>query len=83
VGSTTLALEDSQAIAQYYGARQLLEHSLVSPEEELKQLSAVTLADVQRVAKRLILPGEARLAVIGPYKASEEERFRSLVQTIS
>lgn len=67
-GKMALSYEDSRSVAQYYGSKHLLLGEIESPEEALKKLKAVTLEEVAQVARELLQPGEARLAVIGPYK---------------
>lgn len=68
VGSTILHMEDSMSIAQFYAGRKLLRDEVISPEEEIERLKAVTFDDVQRVAKRLCGQDRLFFAVIGPYK---------------
>ncbi len=75
-GKTILGLEDSESVAQYYGMKQLLLGNLESPDEVLAKIRAVTLADVNRVAQRL-LTSHWRLAVIGPYQ--DANRFEQLL----
>lgn len=76
-GKMVLGLEDSESVAQYYGMKLLLNGEIETPEEVLAKLKAVTLEQVAAVAKRLIVPGELRFAVIGPYK--DESRFTALL----
>lgn len=77
-GKMVLGFEDSEAVAQYFGMRQLLSDKIETPEELLKKIKTVTLRQVQAVAKRLIKPGEMRLAIIGPYK--NRQVFEKLLQ---
>jgi predicted Zn-dependent peptidase len=70
-GTTVLGFEDSRSVAQYFGLRQVLLDTIESPDELLEKLRAVTLPEVEQVAKRLIKKGELRLAVIGPFKNKE------------
>lgn len=76
-GKLALSHEDSQTVAQYYGLRQLLRDEIKSPEEALAELRAVSLDDVQAVAEAVFLPGELRLALIGPFK--DKDRFARFV----
>ena len=76
-GSLVLSLEDSRSVAQFFGMKQLLSQEVKSPTEVLEAFEKVTLAEVQKVAKDLIVQGECRLAVIGPYKT--EDQFRPLL----
>lgn len=72
-GKTLLAMEDSENVAEYYAAQDRLEKKRETPQEVLKQLDAVTLADVRQVAEDLFLDSKLRLAVIGPQGGKEAE----------
>lgn len=76
-GSLVLSLEDSRSVAQYFGLKKLLADEILSPSEVLEKFTAVTLEEVASVAEEIIQPGNARLAVIGPYKS--EDRFSDLL----
>jgi predicted Zn-dependent peptidase len=79
-GKWALSLEDSDALAQFAGLRKILLDEVVSVQEVIDRIQAVTLADVARLAKRLILPGQARLALIGPYK--DKTKFEHLIKDL-
>ena len=74
MGKMVLGFEDSESLAQFFGMRLLLQGKTVSPEEMETKIKAVTLDQVQALAKQLILPDELRLAVIGPFKKLEVEQ---------
>lgn len=67
IGSLLLELEDSQSVAGWYGMRQLLEEETSSEEEVIKNIQAVTLQQVQEVARAIIKPKVMRFALIGPF----------------
>lgn len=71
-GKTLLSLESSNVVAQFFGLRQLLRGEYLSVEEVLEQIDKVTLADLQRVAAAVIVPQQARLAVIGDFAGAEK-----------
>lgn len=77
-GTMVLGLEDSRSVGQFFGLKQVLSDKISSPQEVLDKISKVTLAQVNKLAKDLIVPGEARLAVIGPYKSSK--KFAKLIK---
>jgi predicted Zn-dependent peptidase len=52
---------------------------VLSVDEVLQNVDAVTAADIQRVAQRLLKQEKLNLAVVGPYDANQEEHFRSLL----
>jgi predicted Zn-dependent peptidase len=72
-GKTLLAMEDSENVAEYYAAQDRLEGKRETPAEVLKQLDAVTLADVRDVTSDLFIDSTLRLAVIGPQAGKEAE----------
>jgi predicted Zn-dependent peptidase len=70
-GSLLLGLEDSGARMSRLGRGQLVHHEVLSIDEVVTRVEAVTLEDANRVAGRL-LAGERTLAVVGPF---EEDDF--------
>ena len=66
-GRMVLALEDSSAQAEWYGKQALLMKKIRTPLEEIKRLRAVTLKEVQAVAKEVFQNKFLRVAAIGPY----------------
>ncbi|MEO8581640.1 MAG: pitrilysin family protein [Patescibacteria group bacterium] len=78
IGHLILGMEDSESVAQAYGLRQLLDGEIVMLDETIKRVSAVTLEDVNRVAKSLIKPAEVRFTMIGPFKNSA--KFEKLLK---
>ena len=69
-GRVTLAMEDSSAQADWYGKRLLFHQPLETPEESLRHLKAVTVKDVQALAKKIFKENELRAAVISPLQRS-------------
>lgn len=67
-GRLILALEDSYGVAELYADGELLENKIRTPEEIIKGIEKVTVSDLARVAKKIFLPKNLNLAVIGPYK---------------
>jgi len=77
-GTMVLSLEDSRSVAQFFGLRQVLSNKTISPQEVLEKINNVTLSEVNKLAKELIIPGEVRLTVIGPYKS--DKKFANLIK---
>ena len=71
IGSLQLSLEDSRSVAQFYGMRQLLQRKIETPEEIIERLRRVTVEEVNKVARQLLLADQMRLAVIGSLKEGE------------
>jgi len=65
-GKTLLHLEDSSELAEWFARQELLEGRLVTPEEKLARIMAVTADDILAVAHEVVRPNRLSLAVIGP-----------------
>src|SRR5207253_10319022 len=72
-GRFVLQTESPQGIIMFGLRREVLEGRAVEPEEVLAALDAVTVEDVQRVARDLIAKKLLHLAVIGPF--DDDDRF--------
>lgn len=77
-GKFVLDLEDSESVAQYFGMKQLLLGEVETPEQLLERFMAVTLTDIEGVIQQVIVPEEARFAIIGPFK--DKTRFEKLLK---
>ncbi|MDO8582249.1 MAG: pitrilysin family protein [bacterium] len=77
-GHTTLALEETSAVVDWYAKQALFDQPLKTPEQKLKEVFAVTREQVQAVAHDLIDMRRANLAMIGPFK--DEEKFLKLLR---
>lgn len=67
-GRLILELEDSSALASWYAKQELLVRKILTPEEKLKKISAVTAFDIKRVAQDVIQNKRLCAAIIGPFK---------------
>lgn len=79
-GRLLLQMEDSFAVASWVGRQELLEERVLSVDEVLEAVDAVTAEDVQRVAQELFKEEKLNLAVVGPYENTQEEQFKSLLK---
>jgi len=77
-GSSILALENSSAIASWYGTQQLLIGKTKTPEQRICDIMKVTKEDVNRVAKNIFKTSKINLALIGPFK--DEKEFKKLLK---
>lgn len=80
-GRLLLQMEDSAAVASWLGGQELLEGKILTVEEVLEIIDAVTAKEVQRVAQGLLVGERLNLAVVGPFP--EEDRFRELLPALS
>lgn len=72
-GRLAIGLETSDAWASFYGHQELLENRILTPEEKLAKITAVTREDILETAKDILKPGKLNLAIVGPFKESDPE----------
>ncbi|MBU0612844.1 insulinase family protein [Patescibacteria group bacterium] len=71
-GKLTIEMEDSESIAGWYGAQQLLKNQTLTIEEKFKSIQKVTLNDIKRVANDIFKTQLINLVIIGPFSKSSE-----------
>lgn len=76
-GKLTLSMEDSEERAHFYGKQQLMYPQVRDLDEYLAEFDKVTKEQVDALAKRLLVPEELRLAVIG--KEDSEAKLEELL----
>jgi predicted Zn-dependent peptidase len=76
-GRLLLRMEDTRNVGGWIGAQELLLGTVRSVEQAVAEMDAVTLDDVQRVARVIIDPAKLYLAVVGPYRS--DKRFSGLL----
>ena len=67
-GIIILGLETSNRLASFYGSQEVIEKQILTPEEIIKRLNAVTAEEVMEVAKDIFKNDKLNLAVLGPIK---------------
>ncbi|HEX6140058.1 MAG TPA: insulinase family protein, partial [Candidatus Limnocylindria bacterium] len=77
-GRLLLRMEDTGAVAAWLGTGESLLPRILSVDEVIERLEAVTAGDILRVARRCARPELARLAVLGPFK---RPRFARLLRS--
>ena len=78
-GRLELRMEDSGAVAGWIGTGETLLPRILTVDEVIEYLEAVTIDDLLRVAHRFLAPSEARLAVLGPFRS--RARFERALQS--
>ena len=78
-GRLMLHMENTHAVAAWLGSQELLTGEVLTVDEVVKRVDAVTSEDLQRVAQEFFRPGRLNLAVIGPFE-EREEPFRALLK---
>lgn len=77
-GRLLLRMEDTRAVAFWAGAQEILQGNILTPEEVVQKVEAVTPEDIRRVAQHILQPQGFTLVVVGPYRS--ERRFASLLE---
>ncbi len=68
-GRLLLRMEDTGAVSAWLGTGESLLPRILTVDEVIAQLEAVTEEDLLRVARRFVRPELARLAVLGPFRS--------------
>ncbi len=71
-GSLFLELESSDHIAEFYGHQEVLRRPLKTPAAIAKEIKAVSVKDIQIVAKELFVNERLNFAGVGPLPADAE-----------
>ena len=77
-GRLLLQMEDSFSVAAWCGRQGVLSPEILTVDEVIEAVEAVTVADIQQVAQGLFLGERLNLAVVGPFE--DGEGFRELVE---
>ncbi len=78
-GRMLLGLEDTRAVASWAGGQELLMDRILTVEEVVEHIEAVTTEQIHELAQEMFQPEKLRLAVVGPYQG-QEDRFRELLK---
>jgi len=70
-GRLLLRMEDSRSVAGWAGGQEVLTERIMSPDEVISIVSAITADDIQHLAGELIAGRQLRLAVVGPIDSDE------------
>lgn len=71
IGRIVMGLEDSRAVASWIGGQELVFGEVLTPEEVIARIRAVTSEEIQALAQELFHPDRFALAVIGPFEDPE------------
>ncbi len=76
-GRLFLRLEDTRAVAGWIGAQELLLDRVRTVDDAVAEMEAVTLEDLQRLAREMLDLRRLHLAVVGPFRS--DKRFAALL----
>lgn len=77
-GRSVLQLEESNALAAYYSRQYILTDEVLTPEQKIKKIFAVTKGQVQKVAQDIIKQELFNLVMISPHK--DKQKFLKLIK---
>lgn len=77
-GRLLLRMEDSRNMAGWGGGEEIMTGRILTVDEAISIIDAITAADLQQIARELIVGEQLRLAVVGPVK--DEESLDSLLR---
>jgi predicted Zn-dependent peptidase len=77
-GRMALRLEDSRHVASWLGGQEISTGEVLTPEEVIKRIEAVTLNELTDLADELIREDKLRLSLVGP--VADEKPFRDLLR---
>jgi predicted Zn-dependent peptidase len=72
-GRLLLRMEDTRAVSGWLGGQEILTGEILSPEEVIERLDAVTPDDATRTVRDLLRREKLSLAVVGPHRS--QRRF--------
>jgi len=77
-GHMVLGLENSRSVAYYYAVQELLEKKIDNPDRTMKKIDAVTVEQIEKVAKKYFVEKNLNMAIIGNFTSGQE--FQSLLK---
>jgi predicted Zn-dependent peptidase len=67
-GRIQLRMEDTRSVAGWLGSQELLLGEILTVDEVVERIDAVTRDDIVRVGHELLRPGRATIAAVGPFE---------------
>jgi predicted Zn-dependent peptidase len=77
-GRLLLRMEDTRSVSGWLGGQEMLNGTIKTPDEIVALIDAVTVEDIQRVARTLLRSCQLSMAVVGPFRT--DKRFANLVK---
>jgi predicted Zn-dependent peptidase len=74
-----MSLESNGSVADRIGTQLLLLGEVKSVDDTIAEIEAVTIADVQRVAKKMLAPDRLRFSIISPEPDAAAKHFEQLI----
>ncbi len=77
-----LHLETTEDFADFYGREEILKGKVITPKELAEKIEAVTVKDINKLAKETFKASTASLALVGPFKEADKARFLKIIESI-
>ncbi|MPZ47742.1 MAG: insulinase family protein [Dehalococcoidia bacterium] len=77
-GRMLLRMEDTRSVSGWLGGQEVLSGEILTPDEVVARLDAVTAGDVGVVMRSILRRDHLNLAIVGPHRS--EKRFRPLLE---
>ena len=77
-GRLMLRMEDTRSVSGWMGGQELLTGRILTVDEVVSIIDAITIPDLGRVARELFTTDKLNLAIVGPFP--DGERFQCLLQ---
>lgn len=74
-GRMMLRMEDSRSVVMWQGGQEMLLDKVLTVDEVVDAIDAVTVDDVNRIARDMVKEDQLNLAIVGPFRS--DRRFRS------
>lgn len=71
IGTMSLGLESSDAVAEFYGYQEILRRPLKTPADVAKEIRKVTPEKILAMAQKIFIEKNLNLAIIGPVENKE------------
>lgn len=78
IGGLMLGLETSDSVASFYGMQEILAKEIITPEELVGKIQAVTSGEIQEIARDIFTNDKLNLSVIGPI--TDEKALRQVLK---
>lgn len=67
-GQISIRMEDTFHRAEWFAKQEMFKKKMLTPEQYMKQIDALTALDLKRVAKEVLDFSRMSIAVVGPYR---------------
>ena len=80
-GRLLLRMEDTRNVGLWLGSQRLMREHVLTPDDIVARIDAVTTEDLQLAAREMIVPERLNIAIVGPFRAAG--RFQRLIDNAS